>query len=99
MIYACGSSQIVEETLPALLKLKEQGLVRFIGFTGLPLKIYRSVLDRCAQGCSVPCASPRYVRVWAAQLICMCQLLLSVCLAAASPCINGQGSCLSCSLS
>ena len=40
----------MEETLPALQKLKEQGLIRFIGFTGLPLKIYRSVLDRCAQG-------------------------------------------------
>ena len=42
--------QVVEETLPALQKLKEQGLIRFIGFTGLPLKVYRSILDRCAEG-------------------------------------------------
>ena len=59
MSYACDDSQIVEETLPALQKLKEQGLIRFIGFTGLPLKIYRSVLDRCAQGACMlgACAS------------------------------------------
>ncbi|KAK9824850.1 hypothetical protein WJX81_007328 [Elliptochloris bilobata] len=38
--------QVVNETLPALHKLKEQGLVRFIGFTGLPLKVYRYILDR-----------------------------------------------------
>ncbi len=41
-------AQIVNETLPALQKLKEQGLVRFIGITSLPLKIFRSVLDRCS---------------------------------------------------
>jgi L-galactose dehydrogenase len=38
--------QIVEETLPALRKVKEQGKVRFIGLSGLPLKVFRSVLDR-----------------------------------------------------
>eukprot|EP00884_Botryococcus_braunii_P017140 jgi/Botrbrau1/4109/Bobra.152_3s0057.2 len=42
--------QIVNETLPALLKLKEQGLVRFIGITGLPLAIYPYVLDRVPPG-------------------------------------------------
>ncbi|KAK9815449.1 hypothetical protein WJX72_003882 [[Myrmecia] bisecta] len=42
--------QVVTETLPALQKLKEQGLVRHIGITGLPLKIYRTVLDRAAPG-------------------------------------------------
>lgn len=48
--YACDCpAQVVNETLPALQKLKEQGLVRFIGFTGLPLKVYRYILDRCAQ--------------------------------------------------
>jgi diketogulonate reductase-like aldo/keto reductase len=40
--------QVITETLPALQKLKEQGLVRFIGITGLPLKIFQTVLDRWA---------------------------------------------------
>ena len=39
-------AQIVAETLPALQRLKAQGLVRYIGITGLPLAIYRYVLDR-----------------------------------------------------
>jgi L-galactose dehydrogenase len=39
--------QIITETLPALHQLKMQGLVRFIGITGLPLPIFRRVLDRC----------------------------------------------------
>jgi len=38
--------QVVKETLPALVKLREQGLVRFIGITGLPLKIFPYILDR-----------------------------------------------------
>lgn len=38
--------QIVDETLPALRRLREQGKVRFIGLSGLPLKIFRYVLDR-----------------------------------------------------
>lgn len=38
---------MVNETIPALLKLREEGLVRHIGITGLPLKIYPYVLDRC----------------------------------------------------
>ncbi|KAL4423164.1 hypothetical protein ABPG77_007817 [Micractinium sp. CCAP 211/92] len=42
--------QVVNETLPALLKLKEHGLVRHIGITGLPLKIYKHVLDRVVPG-------------------------------------------------
>jgi L-galactose dehydrogenase len=37
---------IIHETLPALRKVREQGKVRFIGITGYPLKIFRSVLDR-----------------------------------------------------
>ena len=40
-------AQIVEETLPALEELRREGLVRHIGITGLPLKVFRSVLDRC----------------------------------------------------
>lgn len=42
--------QIVSETLPALQKLKESGKVRFIGITGLPLKVFKSVLDRVPAG-------------------------------------------------
>jgi L-galactose dehydrogenase len=36
--------QIVEETLPALRALQQQGKVRFVGITGLPIKIFRTVL-------------------------------------------------------
>ena len=38
--------KLVEETIPALLKLKRQGKVRQIGITGLPLKVFRKVLDK-----------------------------------------------------
>jgi len=38
--------QIIEETLPALQELKREGLVRNIGFSGLPLAIYPAILDR-----------------------------------------------------
>ena len=38
--------QVVHETLPALRRLREAGKVRWIGMTGLPLKIYRYVLER-----------------------------------------------------
>ena len=36
--------QIIQETIPALEKLRDQGKVRFIGITGLPLKIFETVL-------------------------------------------------------
>src|ERR1051326_6513672 len=39
-------SQIVEETLPALRRVKEQGKVRFIGVSGYPMKMFQYVLDR-----------------------------------------------------
>ncbi|KAK4744952.1 hypothetical protein SAY87_011264 [Trapa incisa] len=42
--------QIVNETIPALLKLKESGKIRFIGITGLPLEIFTYVLDRVPLG-------------------------------------------------
>ncbi len=38
--------QVVGEALPALRQLQKQGKVRFVGVTGLPLKIFRYVLDR-----------------------------------------------------
>ncbi|KAK9811358.1 hypothetical protein WJX72_002436 [[Myrmecia] bisecta] len=42
--------QVVSETLPALVKLKQEGFVKHIGITGLPLKIYPYVLDRVPPG-------------------------------------------------
>lgn len=42
--------QIVNETIPALQKLKETGKIRFIGITGLPLEIFTYVLDRVPPG-------------------------------------------------
>ncbi|KAL0023280.1 hypothetical protein WJX77_002726 [Trebouxia sp. C0004] len=48
--FAEDMRQIVNETIPALQKLKEQGLVRFIGITGYPLDIYTYVLDRVPAG-------------------------------------------------
>src|SRR5437660_4774269 len=37
-------AQIVEETLPALCKVQQQGKVRFVGISGYPMKIFRYVL-------------------------------------------------------
>lgn len=37
--------QIVNETLPALHRLKRQGLARFVGITGLPLRVFPSIID------------------------------------------------------
>jgi L-galactose dehydrogenase len=42
--------QIVNETLPTLHRLKKQGVVRHVGITGLPLKVFPSILDRVGQG-------------------------------------------------
>src|SRR5258708_30069623 len=38
--------QIVDETLPALRRLQQQGKVRFIGISGYPMKIFKFVLDQ-----------------------------------------------------
>lgn len=38
--------QIVDETLPALRKLRDAGKVRFIGVSGYPMKLFRYILDR-----------------------------------------------------
>ncbi|OXM87250.1 aldo/keto reductase [Paenibacillus rigui] len=37
--------QIIEESLPSLQKLKQEGKIRFAGISGLPLQIFRSVLN------------------------------------------------------
>jgi L-galactose dehydrogenase len=42
--------QIVDETLPALLRLKQAGRIGHIGITGLPLKIFPAVIDRVPAG-------------------------------------------------
>src|SRR3954463_16266795 len=42
--------QIVGETIPALLHLKQAGRIGHIGITGLPLKIFPAVLDRVPAG-------------------------------------------------
>lgn len=41
-------TQIVNETLPALVKLREAGRIGHIGITGLPLKVFPAVIDRAA---------------------------------------------------
>jgi L-galactose dehydrogenase len=42
--------QIVAETLPTLQRLKKEGLTRFTGITGLPLKVFPNILDRVEPG-------------------------------------------------
>src|ERR1700677_4110100 len=39
-------SQIVNETLPALRKIQEQGKVKYVGISGYPMKMFRYVADR-----------------------------------------------------
>jgi len=43
--------QIVEETLPALRKIQQSGKVRFIGFSGYPMKMFRHLLERTSVDC------------------------------------------------
>ena len=43
--------QIVDETLPALRKARDQGKVRFIGFSGYPQKIFRFICDQADVDC------------------------------------------------
>ena len=43
--------QIVEETIPALRRIQQQGKVRFIGFSGYPQKIFRFICDQTDVDC------------------------------------------------
>lgn len=43
--------QIVDETIPALRKIQQQGKVRFIGFSGYPQKIFRCICDQTDVDC------------------------------------------------
>jgi len=41
-------TQIVEETIPALFQIRDQGKVRFVGITCLPVNLFRQVIDQVA---------------------------------------------------
>ena len=43
--------QIVDETIPALRRIRDSGKVRFIGFSGYPQKIFRFVCDQTDVDC------------------------------------------------
>lgn len=43
--------QIVDETLPALRKIQEQGKVRYVGISGYPMNIFKFVLDQTELDC------------------------------------------------
>jgi L-galactose dehydrogenase len=43
--------QIVDETLPALRRIQQSGKVRYIGFSGYPMKIFRTIIDQTPVDC------------------------------------------------
>jgi aryl-alcohol dehydrogenase-like predicted oxidoreductase len=43
--------RIIEETLPALRRIQQAGKVRFVGFSGYPQKIFRSICDQVSVDC------------------------------------------------
>lgn len=45
--------QIVDETIPALRRIQRQGKVRFIGFSGYPMKIFKFICDQVEVDCAL----------------------------------------------
>ncbi len=43
--------QIVDETLPAMRKIRDQGKVRYLGFSGYPQKIFKFVIEQIEVDC------------------------------------------------
>lgn len=43
--------QIVDETIPALRRIQAQGKVRYIGFSGYPMKIFKFICDQTPVDC------------------------------------------------
>lgn len=45
--------QIVDETLPALKKIQQSGKVRYVGFSGYPMKIFRFICEQADVDCAL----------------------------------------------
>ncbi|MEO6245433.1 MAG: aldo/keto reductase [Opitutaceae bacterium] len=43
--------QIVDQTIPALRKIQKAGKVRYVGFSGYPMKIFKFILDQTTVDC------------------------------------------------